>query len=128
MYNIVEYNGEIAKINNITGLNLYAYCNNNPIMYDDSDGTFAISTIVAFSIGFAIGAGIGTNVVDNLGKYKTSKTFVLANHNSIRKNAMYSAKIIAVKKTFVSSSIKYASNVVFATSMSTFLSKVFEWR
>ncbi|UKI51001.1 MAG: hypothetical protein L6U99_06640 [Clostridium sp.] len=25
-------------INNITGLNLYAYCNNNPIMYDDPEG------------------------------------------------------------------------------------------
>ena len=25
-------------INNITGLNLYVYCNNNPIMYDDPEG------------------------------------------------------------------------------------------
>lgn len=87
----------------------------------------SISALIIGGIGGAI-SGSGADVVDNLGKYKTSKTFVLANHNSIRKNAMYSAKIIAVKKTFVSSSIKYASNVVFATSMSTFLSKVFEWR
>lgn len=87
----------------------------------------AISSLIIGGIGGAI-SGSEADVVDNLGKYKTSKTFVLANHNSIRKNAMYSAKIIAVKKTFVSSSIKYASNVVFATSMSTFLSKVFEWR
>ena len=31
-------------INNISGLNLYAYCNNNPIMYDDPEVNSEIST------------------------------------------------------------------------------------
>ena len=41
---------------NITCLNLFAYCNNNPVMYVDSTGDFAISALV---IGAIIGACIG---------------------------------------------------------------------
>ncbi len=40
----------------INGLNLYAYCNNNPIMYADPSGHFVISTLI---IGAIIGAAIG---------------------------------------------------------------------
>ena len=42
------------------GLNLYAYCNNNPVMYHDPSGTFAISALI---IGVIAGAviGVGTN-------------------------------------------------------------------
>ena len=40
----------------INGLNLYAYCNNNPIMYADPSGHFLISTLI---IGAIIGAGLG---------------------------------------------------------------------
>ena len=40
----------------INGLNLYAYCNNNPIMYADPSGHFLISTLI---IGAIIGAAVG---------------------------------------------------------------------
>ena len=40
----------------INGLNLYCYCMNNPIMYADPSGHFAISTlIVGAIIGFVVG-------------------------------------------------------------------------
>ena len=40
----------------ITGMNLFVYCNNNPVMYVDGEGTFAISTLI---IGAVIGAVVG---------------------------------------------------------------------
>lgn len=40
--------------NHLTGLNLFAYCNNNPVMYSDPHGT--IAPIVA---SIAIGAVVG---------------------------------------------------------------------
>ena len=44
----------------INGLNLYAYCLNNPVMYIDTEGTFAITT--AIIIGLITGAAIGGTV------------------------------------------------------------------
>ena len=44
--------------NHLTGLNLYAYCNNNPVMYSDPSGNFVISAS-AIIIGAVIGATIG---------------------------------------------------------------------
>ena len=44
----------------INGLNLYAYCNNNPVMYIDPDGTLA-GVIIGIIIGAIVGAiTIGT--------------------------------------------------------------------
>ena len=40
----------------INGLNLYAYCNNNPIMYADPSGQFIISTLIICAI---VGAAVG---------------------------------------------------------------------
>ena len=44
----------------INGLNLYAYCGDNPIKYSDSNGTFALTT--AIIIGLIAGAVIGGTV------------------------------------------------------------------
>ena len=41
----------------LTGLNLYAYCNNNPVMYSDPSGCLVFTTALLIAIG--IGAGIG---------------------------------------------------------------------
>ena len=37
------------------GLNVFCYCNNNPIMYSDPDGHFAISLLVGLGVSFLIG-------------------------------------------------------------------------
>ena len=44
----------------INGLNLFAYCGNNPVMYTDPDGTFIISLIVGLTVSFAIGFTVST--------------------------------------------------------------------
>ena len=45
----------------INGLNLYAYCRNNPVNRVDSEGNFAISTIlIGCLIAFAVGATVST--------------------------------------------------------------------
>ena len=44
----------------VNGLNLYAYCLNNPIMYADPSGCFAITTfLIGMGIAALIGAGVG---------------------------------------------------------------------
>ena len=48
----------------INGLNLYAYCLNNPVMYSDGEGTFAISS---FLIGLAISSLAGWTLSQILG-------------------------------------------------------------
>ena len=35
----------------ITGMNLFVYCNNNPVMYVDESGYFAITLGIGISIG-----------------------------------------------------------------------------
>ena len=47
---------EYADPETINGLNLYAYCGNNPVMYIDPNGQFAISS---FLIGVGVSALIG---------------------------------------------------------------------
>ncbi len=43
--------------NTLNGLNLYAYCNNNPVMYSDPTGTYGLLT--ALAIGLIVGAIVG---------------------------------------------------------------------
>ena len=51
----------------INGLNLYCYCNNDPVNYADPSGRFAISlTILGLIIGAAIGATVGGVVAYNV--------------------------------------------------------------
>ena len=59
---------------NITSLNLFTYCNNNPVMYVDENGKFP-GLITAMLIGAVIGAFVevvgqaGADVLSNLWKY-----------------------------------------------------------
>ena len=46
---------------NINGLNLYAYCSNNPVMYADPSGHIAISTLIILGL-IAVGAVVGGTV------------------------------------------------------------------
>jgi RHS repeat-associated protein len=51
------------------GLNLYAYCGNNPVMYSDPSGKFAISlTMLGLIIGAVVGATAGGIVAYNVAK------------------------------------------------------------
>ena len=52
----------IPSLSQIPGqLNLYAYCNNNPLMYTDETGEIALTTaiLIGMGIGAAVGLGIG---------------------------------------------------------------------
>ena len=44
----------------VSGLNLYAYRNNNPVMYSDGDGHFGILTamLIGAVVGYVVGVGI----------------------------------------------------------------------
>ena len=50
----------------LTGLNLYAYCNNSPIMYVDPNGTSIVLTLILGALAVAgLGLTIGGVVSDN---------------------------------------------------------------
>ncbi|MGI6359594.1 MAG: RHS repeat-associated core domain-containing protein [Acholeplasmatales bacterium] len=58
------------------GLNLYAYCMNNPIMYVDPDGEFAVTTfLISIAIGAVFGGFLGGFTAINNGAEIGSQEF-----------------------------------------------------
>ncbi len=55
---------DYADPETLNGLNLYAYCNNNPVMYVDPTGHFAFTLGLVLAIGLVVGAvaGFGATV------------------------------------------------------------------
>ncbi|MBQ9736644.1 MAG: hypothetical protein IJV96_07670 [Clostridia bacterium] len=49
---------EYLDPSSVNGLNLYAYCGNNPVMYSDPSGTIAVFTILAVVLGVVAVAAI----------------------------------------------------------------------
>ena len=61
---------EYLDSSNINGLNLFSYCNNNPVMYSDGSGHFPgliTAMLIGFGVGFLVGGGfeIGKQIHNN---------------------------------------------------------------
>ncbi len=55
----INADGLIGEVGNLQTHNMYAYCANNPVMFTDPSGEFAISLAI---LGLIIGAGIGATI------------------------------------------------------------------
>ena len=53
--------------NHLTGLNLFAYCNNNPVMYSDSNGNSPLISFVAYTF-CAVASLWDTSIRDSMNK------------------------------------------------------------
>ena len=63
----------------INGLNLYMYCNNNPIMYVDPSGCFALTTIIILTL-IAVGVVAGGTAAGVISYSKGYRGWELAGH------------------------------------------------
>ena len=63
----------------INGLNLYMYCNNNPIMYVDPSGRFALTTIIILTL-IAVGVVAGGTAAGVISYSKGYRGWELAGH------------------------------------------------
>ena len=66
-HRFINADGLLGEQGNILGHNMYAYTQNNPVMYSDISGYFAITTLLIFAgvgalVGSAVGAYIGYKV------------------------------------------------------------------
>ena len=66
--------GYLGANGDLNSYNLYAYCSNNPVMYEDPTGNFAISIGTMLLIGTALGIlfGAGVDVATQLYENRTS--------------------------------------------------------
>ena len=74
---------EYLEPESIGGLNLYAYCFNNPVMYSDPSGHFAISTfLISLAIGSLISWGLseifGAQIVGGVGSIANGVSSILS--------------------------------------------------
>jgi len=58
----ISSDGHIGELGNILSTNMYAYCANNPVMYTDSDGNFAVSIFLICIVVGAVWGGITRGV------------------------------------------------------------------
>ena len=63
----------------INGLNLYMYCNNNPIMYVDPSGCFALTTIIILTL-IAVGVVAGGTAAGVISYSKDYRGWELVGH------------------------------------------------
>ena len=70
----------------VVSFNLYAYCNNNPVMYSDPEGHMAIMSLIILALGIGLGVAATANDIyqiaaDNLTiiPSESGKTFQLNN-------------------------------------------------
>ena len=80
---ISQDNIDFIVPNHLTGLNLYAYCNNNPIMYTDSSGCWAgIDDLIALVGGAVVGVAgqfvsdIITSIAERQWTFSSWQTYV----------------------------------------------------
>jgi RHS repeat-associated protein len=52
---------EYLDYDTLGGLNLFVYCNNNPVMYSDGDGHLAVLSMLIFGTLFGLAAGFGVS-------------------------------------------------------------------
>lgn len=126
----------LEKQEDLYDKNLYAYCDNNPVMRVDSGGAvwhLIIGAVVGIATQFIADVGIGLATGNSFGEVICSLSTVdyasaaiggsgangknmrgvysrskqvIATTKSARKTAMYAAKIEAVKKNIVKSGVK----------------------
>ena len=83
---ISQDDADYADYEAINGLNLYAYCNNNPVMYSDPTGHFVI-TVGMLITGLIIGASVCHNfrkydrMVNHYGIYLFNTSNYIYNRN-----------------------------------------------
>jgi len=53
-------NPNFLDTKSLNGLNLFTYCNNNPVNYVDPEGHIAISLLVGLAVSFGVGFAAST--------------------------------------------------------------------
>lgn len=61
---------------NPIGVNLFAYCNNNPVMYSDPNGYGSVGAIIGAILGFGLGALILPYIADLLDFMDGDETYL----------------------------------------------------
>ena len=92
----------------IGGLNLYAYCNNNPVMYSDPEGVWAMPNWLKWVIGGAVIVGLGIATIATGGAAAGAARFIVA-------GALKGAIIGAVSGALVSGTIQGVTSIISGT-------------